>query len=108
MHNLYGHIYGMKTTMEFPDELYRKLKANSASQGKTVREVVVNLVQEWLDNSGKGGTAVMDQDHADHDKTAELRRWLDEAAALTDAAPPGPTALEHLMAGRNRLEPPTG
>ncbi len=97
----------MKTTMEIPDELYRRLKANSAAQGKTVREVVVNLVQEWLDDTGKGGAALMDQHDTAHDKTAELRRWLDEAAALTDAAPPGPTALEHLMASRNRLEPPT-
>ena len=99
----YGHIYGMKTTMEIPDELYRKLKARSAARGMTVREVVVGLVQEWLKGSTKGNTGDMEQETAEQDKTAELRRWLDEAAAISAASPPGPTAMEHLMAGRNRL-----
>jgi hypothetical protein len=94
----------MKTTMEIPDELYRKLKARSAARGMTVREVVVGLVQEWLKGSTKGGTDTMEQEATEPDKTAELRRWLDEAAAVSAASPPGPTAMEHLMADRNRLE----
>ena len=93
----------MKTTMEIPDELYRKLKARSAARGMTVREVVVGLVQEWLKGSTKGNSGDMEQETAEQDKTAELRRWLDEAAAISAASPPGPTAMEHLMAGRNRL-----
>jgi len=97
----------MKTTMEIPDELYRKLKARSAAQGKTVREVVVNLVQDWLKDSKKGGTGTMERDTEEaheEDKTAELRRWLDEAAEIDAAAPPGPSALEHLMSDRRRLD----
>jgi hypothetical protein len=53
--------------------------------------------------STKGNTGEMDPKTAEPDKTAELRRWLDEAAAISAASPPGPTATEHLMAGRNRL-----
>jgi hypothetical protein len=102
VHLLYGHIYGMKTTIEIPDELYRKLKARSAASGKTVREVVVGLVQEWLKGSLKGRTDSVEREIAEQDKTAELRRWLDEAAAISAASPPGPTAMEHLLAGRNR------
>jgi hypothetical protein len=100
----------MKTTMEIPDDLYRKLKARSAAQGKTVREVVVNLVQEWLKDSKKGGTGTMEPQTQvelqtqDEDKTAELRRWLDEASAIDAAAPPGPSALEYLMSDRRRLD----
>jgi hypothetical protein len=97
----------MKTTMEIPDELYRKLKARSAAQGKTVREVVVNLVQEWLKDSKKGGTVTVEPNaDATHeeDKTAELRRWLDIALAWDDEAPPGPSAMHHIREDRDRLD----
>lgn len=98
---------GMKTTMEIPDELYRKLKTRSAAQGKTVREVVVNLVQEWLKDPKRGGTTVMDQDaHNEHegDKTAELRKWLDIGLAYDDEAPPGPSAMDYIRQDRDRLD----
>jgi hypothetical protein len=97
----------MKTTMEIPDELYRKLKARSAAQGKSVREVMVNLVQEWLKDSKKGGTTVMDREARDgheEDKTAELRKWLDIGLAYDDEAPPGPSAMEYIREDRDRLD----
>ena len=103
----YGHIYGMKTTMEIPDDLYRKLKARSAAQGKTVREVVVNLVQDWLKDSRKGGTGTMEQsadETHEQDKTAELRRWLDIGLAYDDEAPPGPSAMNYIREDRDRLD----
>jgi hypothetical protein len=97
----------MKTTMEIPDDLYRKLKARSAAQGKTVREVVVNLVQDWLKDSRKGGTGTMEQSAAEtheEDKTAELRRWLDIGLAYDDEAPPGPSAMDYIREDRDRLD----
>jgi len=93
--------------MEIPDELYRKLKAHSAAQGKTVREVVVNLVQEWLKDAKKGGTTVMAQvapDDHEGDKTAELRKWLDIGLAYDDEAPPGPSAMDYIREDRDRLD----
>ena len=96
----------MKTTMESPDELYRKLKARSAAQGKTVREVVVNLVQDWLKDSKKGGTGTVvhsDETH-EEDKTAELRRWLDIGLAYDREAPPGPSAMDIIREDRDRLD----
>ena len=38
----------MKATMEIPDELYRRVKAKSALDGRPVREVVTQLFRGWL------------------------------------------------------------
>lgn len=66
----------------------------------TVREVVVGLVRRWLKGAASEAVEGMEQETGAQDKTAALRRWLDEAAAISAAAPPGPTAMEHLTAGR--------
>lgn len=39
----------MKVTVEIPDELYRRVKARSAMEGRPVRSVAVELFQKWLD-----------------------------------------------------------
>lgn len=41
----------MKATIEIPDELYRKLEAKSASQGRPIQEVAVELFDEWVRES---------------------------------------------------------
>lgn len=38
----------MNATIEVPDELYREVKARSALEGRTVREVTVSLYNDWL------------------------------------------------------------
>ena len=38
----------MKATFQIPDELYREVKAETARQGGTVRDVVISLFQQWL------------------------------------------------------------
>jgi hypothetical protein len=38
----------MKTTFEIPDELYRKVKAKSALEGRSVRMVAMELFRNWL------------------------------------------------------------
>ena len=38
----------MKATIEIPDELYRKVKAKSALEGRPVREVTVELFRSWV------------------------------------------------------------
>ena len=38
----------MKATIEIPDDLYRRVKAKSAMEGKPVRNVVMHLFQGWL------------------------------------------------------------
>ena len=38
----------MKATIDFPDELYRSVKARSAMEGRPLRSVAVELFQQWL------------------------------------------------------------
>ena len=33
----YGKLYGMKATIEVPDELYRRVKAKAALEGCSIR-----------------------------------------------------------------------
>ena len=39
----------MKATIEVPDELYRRVKAKTALQGRAIREVTIELYQRWLE-----------------------------------------------------------
>jgi hypothetical protein len=47
----------MKATVEVPDELYRKVKAKSALQGRPVRQVAVELFRGWVGESQPTGAA---------------------------------------------------
>ncbi len=39
----------MKATLDIPDDLYRRVKARSAMEGRPIRAVAVELLQNWLD-----------------------------------------------------------
>lgn len=39
----------MKATFEIPDDLYRRVKARSALEGRPLRSVAVELLQAWLE-----------------------------------------------------------
>lgn len=38
----------MKATFQIPDELYREVKAETARDGRTVRDVAISLFEQWL------------------------------------------------------------
>ena len=38
----------MKATFQIPDALYRELKAETAREGLTMREVTISLFEQWL------------------------------------------------------------
>jgi predicted transcriptional regulator len=88
----------MKATIEIPDELYRRVKAKSALQGRAIREVTIELYQHWLAENQAGSS------------TTSPEQWLEEWIRLGKEtlhdAPPGPTATEILEADRGRLERP--
>ncbi len=44
----------MKATIEIPDDLYRRVKAKSAMEGRTVRAVAVELFQRWTEAAESG------------------------------------------------------
>ncbi len=87
----------MKATIDIPDELYRRVKAKSALEGRTIREVTMDLYQSWLVDASTTSSAPSPE------------QWLDEWLKLADAAmqdaPPGASAREILEEDRNRLEP---
>lgn len=86
----------MKTTLDIPDGLYRRVKAEAALRGLTVREVTTDLYQRWL----KEGQPRDAQEAPDQ----WLRSWLSAADKAIERAPAGPSARDELGASRNRLE----
>ena len=108
---------GMKATIDIPDDLYHRVAAESARQGRPVDAVVAELIQRSLDESfteqrprepgrdSPGPPGLTRREWAKQHPTPEwlerLRRSSEEA--FKDA-PPGPTAREILEQDRNRLE----
>ncbi len=50
----------MKTTVDIPDELHRLIKAKSALEGRTVREVAITLFEEYVGASTAKKAATID------------------------------------------------
>ncbi|MCO4099296.1 hypothetical protein [Gemmatimonas sp.] len=96
----------MKTTIELPDDLYRRVKARSALEGKTVREVATSLFQQWADGAIPRGA---DQPAVDaprqHETAASewLRRFQAIGTELSEMHPDG-SAVEQLYVDRRRLD----
>ena len=38
----------MKATFQIPDELYREVKAETAREGRILRDVTISLFEQWL------------------------------------------------------------
>lgn len=85
----------MKTTIDLPDELYRRVKAKSALEGKTVREVATSLFQQWADGTVPRGETPTARAEAD----AWLAEWERMATELGKAAPGG-GVVEQLLQDR--------
>ena len=47
----------MKTSIDLPDELYRRLKSKSALEGRAVRDVAIELFADWVGASPEPSTA---------------------------------------------------
>jgi hypothetical protein len=98
----------MKTTIDIPDDLYRKVKAKSALLGKRVREVTIELYRQWLELDA--GSAAGQPPTAGHARGQSAEAWLEDWLARADAAmrraPEGLSAREILEHDRGRLEKP--
>ncbi|MBI2373903.1 MAG: hypothetical protein HYV07_07890 [Deltaproteobacteria bacterium] len=87
----------MKATIDIPLELYRQVKARSALEGRSVREVTIGLFRRWLgekpaESSGRGAEDWVDG-------------WLELGESVLGAARASPTGTEVLAEDRARLEP---
>ncbi len=63
----------MKATFEIPDDLYRRVKARTALEGRPLRSVAVQLFQEWLNEPATKGVTSGDSDTSAHGPTPP---WL--------------------------------
>ncbi|MHB0981101.1 MAG: hypothetical protein ACYC5Q_13720 [Thermoleophilia bacterium] len=86
----------MKATVNIPDDLYRRVKAKSALEGRRIREVTIELYSRWLEGGPSSGGQTADQWLAD---------WLRLADESLQDAPSGPTARTLLEEARGRIEP---
>jgi hypothetical protein len=53
----YSYGVAVKATIDIPDDLYRKVKAKSALEGRPVREVAIELFRRWLDGDDNRSVA---------------------------------------------------
>lgn len=87
----------MKATIDIPDDLYRRVKARTAEEGRRIREVTADLFHRWLDETGTSrpaaGIPVV--------KPAQLRRHRD-AESLRKAYPLGYRLVGPLMPARGK------
>jgi hypothetical protein len=98
----------MKATLDIPDDLYRRVKARSALEGRPLRSVAVELLQSWLDASASvPAEPVASEDNApwlaitrralrpgqSHDlesiRGSVAAGWAAEAAGTVPASRPG-------------------
>lgn len=69
----------MKATIDVPDDLYRRVKARTALEGRTVREVTTELYRRWLEEGSAGsGSPGGDPDEAWLEGWEELGRRIAE------------------------------
>lgn len=43
----------MRTTLDIPDAMYRRIKTRTAQEGATVRGITLVLYSQWLDGGAK-------------------------------------------------------
>ena len=87
----------MKATIDIPDALYRRVKARSALDGRSIRDVTIELYRRWLESPGPGTTS----DGGPNDAAADwLTGWQAIGAKVVAASPDGPTTRERLVADR--------
>ena len=112
-----GYHFAMKATIDIPDDLYQRVAAESARQGRPVDAVVTELIRRSLDKaptesqgteSARVATRPPGMTRRAWAKQHPTPPWLDEwfraAEEAFKDAPPGPTAREILEEDRNRLE----
>lgn len=75
----------MKTSIDLPDELYRQVKARSALEGKTVREVATSLFAAYAAGETSGAADERAPSGAVVSDAERRARWLREFRKWGDA-----------------------
>jgi hypothetical protein len=90
----------MKATINVPDGLYREVKARSALEGRSVRDVTVLLFERWLAES----PSAVARTGAQRSKAADtwVRTWTSIGGRISESANEGSSTREILIADRER------
>ncbi len=91
----------MKATIDVPDGLYRRVKARSAMEGQSIRDVTVLLFERWLEESPGLVETIGNVDRS----TAAanwLKRWEAIGQRVAETAQDERTTREILIADRSR------
>lgn len=75
----------MKTTIELPDGLFRRVKSTAAARGQTLKQFVTEAVQEKLAARGQRGGAVEPAWMQGFGKLRRLQRETRQIQARIDA-----------------------
>jgi hypothetical protein len=94
------YISDMKVTIDVPDDLYYRVKAQAALKARTVREVSIELYQRWVGDLPPEGVATTPTEWVD--------QWIALGAQVTAPLPVTGTARDEVRADRGRLDPPAG
>jgi len=74
----------MKATIDIPDELHRKVKAKSAIEGRTVRDVTIQLFRAWVGDAPSKLASKSFQRHKPPDWFGSLRKYSRNAQGQHD------------------------
>jgi len=88
----------VKATVEIPEALYRQIKARSALDGRSIRDVTIEAYRRWLaETPAPYGTI---EDERASAAQVWLEAWEALAADIGEAATDGRTTREILLADR--------
>lgn len=91
----------MKATIDVPDTLYRRVKARAALEGRSVRDVSIELFERWLAEAQTGPGGVDDAERPAA-AAAWLQRWDALGARIDESAVDGRSTREILVTDRRR------
>ena len=78
----YRNIPFMKTSLDLPDDLYRRVKSKSALEGRAVREVATALFTAWVDGQVTAAESEEPVTEPGTDAPTSREEWLIRWRAL--------------------------
>ena len=93
-------LFYMKTSLDLPDDLYRRVKSKSALEGRAVREVATALFTAWVDGKVPAveGTTLENSSSEPDPAALWLERWREltaEVGRSIDGTPGLTEQLDH-------------
>jgi hypothetical protein len=93
----------MKTSIDLPDDLYRRVKSKSALEGKAVREVATALFTAYADEGAEADGAASQAPEVPGSEVHNVESWLrafHEWGARVSAENPGGGFVAQLRSDR--------